>query len=185
MENRIRRLEQDIHKLKTAYEQYFSGIERRPPEMLAEKVAREVRTMSSTAITNTALRFRNQQIISRYNTYHQYWQKNLRDLEEGRRPRRQIRGSASSAPEAPADVLEVSTGATEHNQMEKLVSTLSREYQKVGNGKGPDMARLREALVQQTKMVREKYGVDKVVFRVVNEEGKVKIKAAPSRRSKP
>ena len=38
MEDRIRRLEHDIQRLKVAYDQYFSGIERRPPDMLADKV---------------------------------------------------------------------------------------------------------------------------------------------------
>jgi hypothetical protein len=43
MEERIRKIEQDILKLKAAYEQYFAGIERMPPDKLANKVAREVR----------------------------------------------------------------------------------------------------------------------------------------------
>ena len=99
MEERIRRLEQDIIKLKAAYDQYFAGIERRPPEKLAANVAREVRTLTSTVMTNTALRFRNQQAISRYNTYFQYWQRNLRELEEGRKPRRRITPTTAN-PEA-------------------------------------------------------------------------------------
>ena len=95
MEERIRRLEQDIIKLKAAYDQYFAGIERRPPDQLAAKVAKEVRTMTATVMTNTALRFRSQQAISRSNTYLQYWQRNLRDLEEGRKPRRRVTGHGS------------------------------------------------------------------------------------------
>jgi hypothetical protein len=185
MEDRIRRLEHDIHRLKVAYDQYFSGVERRPPELLAGKVAKEVRTLTSTVMTNTAQRFKSQQLISRYNTYQQFWQKNLRDLEEGRRPRRVVRsGSASTAKPQPG-VFEVTTGATEQDQMEKLFSALNHEYKKTGNGRGPDMTKLREALTEQTKTIREKYGVEKVAFRVVNEEGKVKIKAAPAQRRKP
>jgi hypothetical protein len=185
MENKIRKLEQDIHKLKIAYDQYFAGSERRPPDKLAEKVAKEVRAMTSMTISNTAQRFKSQQVISRYNSYLPFWQRNLRELEEGRRPRRVIRGGPSTAQKTPEGVFEVSTGAQERGEMEKLFSALSREYQKVGNGKGPDMVKLREALNQQTKSIREKYGVEKVAFRVVSEEGKVKIKAAPAERRKP
>ena len=183
MEDRIRRLENDIQKLKTAYDQYFSGMERRPPELLADKVAREVRNLTSTTISNTAQRFKIQQLISRYNTYFQFRQKNLRDLEEGRRPRRVFRGASASKPQA--GVFEVTAGATERAQMEKLFSALNKEYQKAGNGKGPDMTKLRAALTEQTKTIRQKYGVEKVAFRVVNEDGKVKIKAAPAQRRKP
>ncbi len=185
MEDRIRRLEHDIQRLKVAYDQYFSGIERRPPDLLAGKVAKEVRTLTSTVMTNTAQRFKSQQLISRYNTYQQFWQKNLRDLEEGRRPRRVVRGGSASTAKPQPGVFEVTTGATERDQMEKLFSALNHEYKKTGNGKGPDMNKLREALTEQTKTIREKYGVEKVAFRVVNEEGKVKIKAAPAQKRKP
>jgi len=190
MEERIRRLEQDIIKLKAAYDQYFSGIERRPPDKLAQKVAREVRTLTSTVMTNTALRFRNQQAISRYNTYFQYWQRNLRDLEEGRKPKRRVTGTTATPAatevqgETTAGVYEVSTQSKDKGEMDKLFSALNREYQRLGNGKTPDMKKVRSALEQQTQAIYEKYGSEKVVFKVVNEGGKVTIKAGPADRRK-
>jgi hypothetical protein len=185
MEQRIRKLEQDIQRLKAAYDQYFVGVERKPPDKLAESVAREVRTLTATVISNTALRFRAQQAISRYQTYHTYWQKNLRDIEEGRKPRRRVTGKATVIPAAgSAGVFEMSTSKAERREMERLFSALAREYRRVGNGKAPDMSRMRQALEQQTKTIREKYGSEKVAFRVVNEDGKVKIKASPVNREK-
>jgi hypothetical protein len=187
MEERIRRLEQDIFKLKAAYDQYFSGIERRPPEQLAKKVAKEVRTLTSTVMTNTALRFRNQQAISRYNTYFQFWQRNLRDLEEGRKPKRRITPTAAAAAvpgKTAAGVYEVSTGSDDKGGMDKLFSAVSQEYQRLGSDKTPDMKKVRSALEQQTKAIREKYGSEKVAFKVVNEGGKVTIKAGPADRRK-
>jgi len=187
MEERVRRLEQDIVKLKAAYDQYFAGIERRPPDKLAEKVAREVRTLTSTVMTNTALRFRTQQAISRYNVYHQYWQRNLRELEEGRKPKRRIKeGAAPASPEeVTSEVYEISTTSTDRADMDKLFSALSREYQRLGKAKTPDMEKVRNALEQQTKTIREKYGSEKVAFKVVSDGGKVTIKAGPADRRKP
>ena len=190
MEQRIRKLEQDIQKLKTAYDQYFAGVERRPPDKLADKVAREVRALTSTVITNTALRFRNQQAISRYNTFLQYWQRNLKEMEEGRKPRRRLVAAPSALPSSPgADpgngVFEVSTRAAEKVQMDQLFSAIDREYQKAGNGKKPDRSKMQAALEKQTQMIREKYGCESVAFRVVNEGGKVTIKAGPGGRKKP
>ena len=190
MEERVRRLEQDIIKLRAAYDQYFSGVERRPPDKLAAKVAREVRTLTSTVMTNTALRFRNQQAISRYNTYFQYWQRNLRDLEEGRKPKRRVTRTTATpeatevSGETTAGVYEVSTQSNNKGEMDKLFSALSREYQRLGNGKTPDMKKVRSALEQQTKAIYEKYGSEKVAFKVVNEGGKVTIKAGPADRRK-
>ena len=186
MEDRIRKLEQDITKLKAAYDQYFAGIERRPPDQLANKVAREVRTLTATVMTNTALRFRSQQAISRYNTYLQFWQRNLRELEEGRKPRRRVTGvGASEATKGkPAGVFEVSTSNASEGEMEKLFSAVSREYKRLGNGKTPDMKKVRIALEQQAIAIRDKYGSEKVAFKVLNEGGKVTIKAGPADRRK-
>ena len=184
MEERIRRLEQDIMKLKAAYDQYFAGIERRPPDQLAARVAKEVRTLTSTVMTNTALRFRTQQAISRYNTYHQFWQRNLRDLEEGRKPKRRVTAATSAPKEEAAAVYEISSGSENKEEMDKLFLALTREYQRVGNGKAPDMQKVRNALEQQTRAIRDKYGSDKVAFKVSSEGGKVTIKAGPADRRK-
>ncbi|MDF1527230.1 MAG: MXAN_5187 C-terminal domain-containing protein [bacterium] len=194
MEQRVRRLEQDIMKLKAAYDQYFAGIERRPPEKLAQKVAREVRILTSTVMTNTALRFRNQQAISRYNIYQQYWQRNLRELEEGRKPIRRVvppapvpeatPGTTQSLEGEASGVFEVSTQTSNKGEMDKLFSALTREYKSIGNGKTPDMEKVRSALEQQTKAIHEKYGSEKVAFKVINKDGKVTIKAGPADRRK-
>jgi len=184
MEERIRRLEQDIMKIKAAYDQYFAGVERRPPEKLADKVAREVRTLTSTVMTNTALRFRAQQAISRYNTYHQFWQRNLRDIEEGRKPKRRVTPGASHPDEGAASVYEISTRSENKQEMDKLFSALTREYKRVGSGKSPDMEKVRNALEQQTRAIRDKYGSDKVAFKITSEGGKVTIKAGPADRRK-
>jgi uncharacterized protein with von Willebrand factor type A (vWA) domain len=186
MEQRVRRLEQDINRLKAAYDQYFAGIERRPPEKLAERVAREVRTLTSTVMTNTALRFRTQQAISRYNTYYQFWQRKLRDLEEGREPRRRVTAGAASAARRGKEpgVYEISTSNADKGEMDRLFSALSREYQNLGNGKALDAKKVRDALERQTRAIREKYGSDRVAFKVVNEGGKVTIKAGPADRRK-
>jgi len=185
MEQRISKLEKDIHRLKTAYDQYFSGVDRMPPEKLAESVAREVRSLTSTVITNTALRFRAQQAVSRYQTYHAFWQKNLRELEEGRKPRRRVTGRpAASGDEHPTSIFEISTSNAENGEMEKLFSALEKEYRSAGTGKALDMGRMRQVLEEQTRTIREKYGCKKVAFKVINEGGKVKIKASPVNRGK-
>lgn len=183
MESRISKLESDIQKLKTAYDQYFAGVERKTPDKLAATVAREVRTLTATVINNTALRFRAQQAISRYQVYLSYWQKNLKDLEDGKKPRRRAMGSAAVQKSAPG-VFEVSTTKADRGEMEKLFSALSREYRRTGLGKTPDMGKMRRALEDQTKAIREKYGSERVAFRIVNEDGKVKIKASPVNKGK-
>jgi len=184
MEKRIIKLERDIDQLKKAYDRYFSGVERLAPEKMAASVAREIRSITKTVINNTALRFRAQQAISRYQTYLVFWQKNLRDFEEGRTPRRRLAEKPDAANSGSEAVLEMSGSELGNSEMDEFFSNLSREYQRAGIGKVPEKARIRQALEEQTKSLREKFACDKVVFKIVNEDGKIRIKASPSNRGK-
>ena len=181
VEQRIRKLEGDIIRLKTDYEQYFLGLAKMPPERLAAAVAREVRSLTATRITNTALRFRTQQAISKYNSYLQYWTRNLKDMEEGRTPSRRLThgAAASNGASETSGRLEISTSGVERKRMDSFLRKLAAEYSKAGNGKAPDLEKLRQVVEQQNKVIREKYHVEVVSYRVVNEDGKVKLKAAP------
>jgi len=185
MEERIRKLEHDISRLRTAYDQFFAGVERRPPDILADKVAREVRTLTSTTVTNTAMRFRVQQAISRYNTYLPFWQRKLRDLEEGKEHRRRVTaGNAEEERSMEPKIYEFSVNNSDEKEMEKFFSALAREYQSLGNGRSVDREKLRSAVLRQIRSISDKYGGEKVAFRVVNDSGKVKIKAGPAVRRK-
>lgn len=184
MEKKVIKLEKDIDRLKKAYDRYFSGVERLVPEKLAAAVARDVRLMTSTVINNTALRFRAQQAISRYQTYHVYWQKNLKEIEEGKKPRRKAGEKPEVATPESEGVLVMSGSNMDRGEMERFFSILTREYHRAGIGKTPEMSQLQKALEGQTRTIKEKFACEKVVFRVVNEEGKVRIKASPSNRGK-
>jgi len=184
MEAKITKLEKDIEQLKKAYERYFSGVERLAPERLAASVAREVRSFTGTAITNTALRFRVQQAIARYQTYLTYWQKTLKELEEGKKIRRRLgEKTAETFPEG-GDTLEMTASGAGKGSMEQFYAALTREYKRAGMKKVPEVRRVQVALEDQMKAIRERFSCEKVVFKVVSEDGKVRIKASPSRRSK-
>lgn len=82
-DSRLSDLESEIAKLRAIYEQYFQGIERRPPVRLRERLDRQVRQLRRESPNNTALRFRYQTIFQRWITFTQYWDRISRRIEEG------------------------------------------------------------------------------------------------------
>ncbi len=76
-------LDAKVARLKVEYEQYFLRVIKREPLPLREEVDRMVLLYSNQNITNTSLKFRFNSIISRYNSYKQYWTRVLRAIEEG------------------------------------------------------------------------------------------------------
>jgi len=177
MEERVKILESDIQRLKTQYDQFFLGVQKIPPEKLARDVAREIRLLSTANVTNTATKFRIQQVVSRYNTFLSYWQRNLRDIEDGRVPRR--KGAAADPTGSNGDVIAISSPDVDREQMDRLFRALNREYRRIGSDTAPEMSMIRRMVQKQTADLKKKYGCQKVAYKVVSEEGKVKIKASP------
>jgi hypothetical protein len=83
IKNDVEELEPQVERLKALYNQYFMGIERLPPLVLRKKVDRTIWKLRRIRFPNTALRFKFQQIIQRYNTYQQHWSRIMREIERG------------------------------------------------------------------------------------------------------
>jgi hypothetical protein len=83
VEKQIGELEIAVDRLRSLYEQYFMGIEKIEPMVPRKDVDRRIYTVRKEQIRNTALRFRFQMILQRYNTYQTHWQRICREIENG------------------------------------------------------------------------------------------------------
>ena len=79
----IGELEIALDRLRSLYEQYFMGIERIEPAVARKDVERRFQALRKEQIRNTALRFRFQMVLQRYNTYQPHWQRICREIENG------------------------------------------------------------------------------------------------------
>jgi hypothetical protein len=79
----LEELESRLERLRALYEQYFMGIERIEPAIPRKDIDRRIYVLRREKIRNTAKRFKLQTIISRYNTFQQYWQRICREIEAG------------------------------------------------------------------------------------------------------
>ena len=97
-------LERRFERLRSLYEQYFLGIEKLEPFVQRKDVDRRLWLLRKETIRNTGLRFRFQQVVSRYNTFATHWQRVTREIENGtfrRDVARANRRFGGSAPEPP------------------------------------------------------------------------------------
>jgi hypothetical protein len=83
VEKQVSDLEVAVDRLRSLYEQYFMGIEKIEPTVPRKDVDRRIYVMRKEQIRNTALRFRFQMILQRYNTYQTHWQRICREIESG------------------------------------------------------------------------------------------------------
>jgi len=84
-------LETAVDRLRSLYEQYFMGFEKMEPQVPRKDVDRRIHVLRKEHFRNTALRFRFQMILQRYNTYQTHWQRILREIENGTYKRHVLR----------------------------------------------------------------------------------------------
>jgi hypothetical protein len=91
VEKLVGELEVAIDRLRSLYEQYFMGIEKLEPTVPRKDVDRRIHVLRKEQIRNTALRFRFQMILQRYNVFQTHWQRICREIEHGTYKRHMLR----------------------------------------------------------------------------------------------
>jgi len=167
----ISEMEHEFKEVATLYEQYFAGVEKREPQKMREALSRRLNRFTNRRIMQTDLRFRFQNLATRFHSYAGHWDRILRQMDEGKFVRQ--KHALPAFKEAPAPT---GTG----NEVDSLYRDLvkARTDAKMG-GAMPDKNQVASFLEQQRQKIREKFGDREVEFRVVTEDGKAKIKVRP------
>jgi hypothetical protein len=80
---KINEFETKLDRLYRQYEQYFIGVENRPPRHPRRQVARMYRELEQLPMIKTSLKFRFRSLVQRFNSYKTYWNRTERQIEEG------------------------------------------------------------------------------------------------------
>lgn len=77
------RLETQIAELRAAYEQFFLGIERRPPTQRHREVTEAMAKLRGTFVRHTLANFRVQAVQQKLTTWERLWTRTLQEIENG------------------------------------------------------------------------------------------------------
>ena len=188
-DDELDKLEEDIRKLKNKYDQFFTGIVKVPPSFERHQVENYIHELSKQKIRDNARRFRLSTILGRYNQYRELWGRRMREREEGPMDYRR-RQAALEMPSAPAPVqprvtsppvdpyVRMTPGAN-GEQIRRLWDDIERANVAAGKASNLSLEQLAAMVQKQTDLVRAKYNVKTVAFRVETVDGKVKLKAKP------
>ena len=103
-----------LHALRGQYEQYFLGMEKRPPSKAHEQFKKQLATLRTIPSRNSALSFRIQSLQATAATYERLWMRTLQEMEDGtyKRDVFKARLRRKSSPESPAKPPPASTEAS-------------------------------------------------------------------------
>lgn len=192
-DDELDKLEEDIRKLKNRYDQFFAGLQKLPPIQERRNLEASIHEISKQKIRDNSRRFRLNTLLTRFNQFREMWARKMREREEGPIEFRRRQAAMSAPPEQPApepgeeksvtstkaDPYVRVTRGTNGEDVRRLYDQIEKEHLKMGKLPSITVEQLGQMIEKQTELVRSRYNVDTVAFRVETVDGKVKLKAKP------
>jgi hypothetical protein len=189
-DDELDKLEEDIRKIKNKYDQFFSGIQRLPPMHERRLLEVYIYELGKQKMRDNTRRFRYSQLLTRYNQLRELWGRKMREREEGPVDfRRRAAALRESAPSPPAPAPRVTSAkpdpyvtvapGSNGEEIQRLFGEIEKEQLKLGRLPNITIEQVRSMVQKQSDLVRAKYHVAAVAFRVDVVDGKVKLKAKP------
>ena len=187
---KLNELEKEIETLIYEYDQFFLGFQRVEPQARRKKVERMIRDLMDTYIANATLKFRLQNLRQRYATYREKWDRFLRQMEEGTFVRDVFRAKQRGLIDEVEAKRKLSQDAVARMKLaEEAAKTsgdpyrsLYAEYVKIKGGKTKlDYEKWKQKLEMEKQRLLQKTRAKDIEFKIVEVNGKPKIKAIPKR----
>jgi hypothetical protein len=176
LEEELHLLEVKLKQLKLDYEQYFNGSRPRAPSQARSEIQKALLQFQSSPIKNTALRFKFNTINSRFQSFKRQWDVILRQIEQGTYERHVFKANLKQREKEPSTRARSAEGPKRSG--DDLFSAYKDAAAACGqNVQGLTREKLDAVIRKQEAQLKKKLGVDKVAFKVVVQEGKVKLKA--------
>ena len=190
LSSQLDELEQRMFLLKIQYEKYFSGTEKLEPSREREMLQRFVRDMTEdpNAIKNPTQRHRFDGLKARLGSFEYYWTRQLRMLEQGTHPRQKFKQKIREQEKeellrADKEKLARDRRRKGSDRDEEAYRSVYQQYMEVRGKCGQDVnvpfETVRQALEKQAGVLKSKYNCKSIRFKVVEEDGKARLKAIP------
>lgn len=173
IQRELESIEQTMRELEIHYEQYFAGIEKREPIKARETLTRQIRQFANRRIMQTDLRFKYQNMATRYHSFSGYWDRILRLMDEGKYHRPTGAKPGTQPPPAARKTQETANRTDEVDSVYRDLMA-ARKACNLG-GQAPEKQQVAAMLEQQKAKIREKFGDRAVAFRVETRDGKPRI----------
>lgn len=166
----VSQLERTLEDLARRWERFFAHDRHvpTPPEKEREVLERRLREVSREEKRGAAEQFRLEQLLHRFTTYNQLWQRLLREREEAR--------NAASAAARTANETGAAPVPDKGDRYREVFSTYTAALSKTGQRAPVDYVRFHETLEQQRRQLEGRGSVVEG-FEVVQEGTQVRVRA--------
>jgi hypothetical protein len=177
-----------LRLLKINYDKYFMGIDLIEPMKERDDLKRYLRDLMQVFMSSTSQKYRFRTLKARSVSLDQYIQRNMFQIERGTHPKMKFRADLAEKRHGEmADRLakRQEARANQRNREDAAFRQVFDSYMNARDSAGmsSDMSfeSVRDRLRKQVREVKSRYQCKSVIFRVVSEDGKVKLKAIPKK----
>lgn len=180
IDDQIKRLEEDIRRLKIEFDIYFNGASKRPPYDTKGRVETMLKRLGDERSLSYAQRYLFNSIAARYTSFRELWRRTMQGREEGR----DAAAAARAAARTEASAI-VSSTTFVCDDAHKDVPTIKQLYDALIEAKmkcgepTEDLSfpRFHHLVATKTDNLKERSGCERVRFSVDVEGGRVSFKA--------
>lgn len=180
VDDQLRRLEEDIRKLKIEYDVYFNGGTKRAPYDTKMRVEAHIKRLGDDRNLTFAQRYHYNSLGARYASFRDMWRRTMQGREEGRDAGAAARASARAGAEgAPGRTSFVcADGHKDLKTVKNLYEALIEAKRKCGEAtEDLSFSRFHRLIAAKTDNLKEHLGCDRVLFSVDIDSGHVSFKA--------
>jgi hypothetical protein len=181
LQEELAAMDESIAELQVRYEKFFLGIDRRPPESDRKRVSERMRTLKSTLVKNTSLKFRLHTLFAKLISFERMWDRTLREMEDGTYRRDVFKAKLhnkkkeTKAAPAPAPTVHLSD-----EKLRKLYDTYLVARQRTGEPvAGLTFDSVATRIRAQVPELLARHKAKNIEFKVVIKGGKAVLKAVP------
>jgi hypothetical protein len=182
----LEELDQGLKRLRMAYEQFFLGILKRPPNVLHGRIQKIIVKYANQVLRKTHQKFRFNQLNAKFQVYRQHWGRTIRQIESGTYRAHRFKASLHerergviSAPGSPPPPGAEFAPPQRALEMDRLYDALVAARRRAGEaGPDPDRAKVSEIVRKQMETLRAKHPGAKLSFRVTVDGKRAKLVAS-------
>jgi len=173
-------IERLLNELIFEYDMFFKGHERIEPSVKRDNIRRELSKLQTLRINNAIIKQKAANLTHKFATFQRKWKGIWLQIENGtyKIDRYKMARNKKLKPKAPTEEPIQETKPKE-NDYSKLLNKYEITQQLLGVNKKLNKENLKKKLKQQEELLKKKYKVKGIDFKVIVKNGKATIKPIP------
>ena len=180
VDEQLKRLEEDIRRLKIEFDIYFNGAAKRPPYDTKSRVETMLKRLGDDRTLSFAQRYLFNSLTARFTSFRELWRRTMQGREEGRdaaqAARASARDEASSREDAQTFICD--DAHKDVPTVRQLYDALIEAKMKCGEPTDDlSFPRFHHLIASKADNLKERLGCDRVRFSIDVDDGRVSFKA--------